>query len=99
MFRVKFKDEQDKQIYSVHCTADDLDLRSHPYFVSLNKLTQPNHSPIIAIDNKELKRFQDTLSLMIPVQNVILIERIEDEKPRISRVTIPSVKKKNSKSV
>ena len=86
MFIVKFKDEEDKQIYTVYCKTDDLDLRGHPYFVSLHSLTQPIHSPIVAFDNKERKRFQDTKALLIPVQNVILIEKIEDEKTRISEV-------------
>ena len=103
MFRVRFKDDTDKQLYTVHCNNEDLDLRSHPYFVSLYRLMQPNHSPIIEIDSKEKQRFHDTQSLMIPVQNVVLIEKIEDEKPRISRVEpaaskkSPSVDSKQSK--
>ena len=84
MFKVKFKDEEDKQVYTVYCRSEDLDLRCHPYFVSLYRLIQPTHSPIIAIDNKEKQRFQETEALLIPVQNVILIEKVDDEKPRVS---------------
>jgi len=97
MFLIKFKDEHDKQVYTVHCKTEDLDLRGHPYFVSVLRLIQPTHSPIIAIDNKEKKRFQHTRSLLIPVQNVILIERIEDEKPRLSKVQLPRPQKKSAK--
>ena len=93
MFRVKFRDETDKQFYTVHCKNEDLDLRSHPYFVSLFRLTQPNHSPIIEIDSKEKQKFHDTQSLMIPVSHIVLIERIEDEKPRVSRVEPAALKK------
>ena len=99
MFRIKFKDEEDKLIYRVHCRTDDLDLRGHPYFVMLHRLIQPNHSPIIDIDNKEKKRFQDTKSLLIPVQNVILIERLEDEKPRVSELNPPKVLTKAKKKL
>lgn len=87
MFRVKFRDDHDKEIYTVFCKTEDLDLRSHPYFVSLNHLMeQEAHSPLIEINNKEKRRFKDTHSLLIPIQNVVLIEKISDEKPRISEV-------------
>ncbi len=90
MYKIKFKDEQDKQIYTVYCRTDDLDLRGHPYFVSITCLIQPNHSPIIAIDSIEKKRFQDTRALLIPVSNVILIEKIDDERPRLAKITTPA---------
>ena len=99
MFKVRFKDEHDKQIYTVHCRSEDLDLRGHPYFISLNRLIQPNHSPIIAIDNKEKQRFEQTRALLIPVQSVILIEKIDDEKPRISKIEPAEAPHKNSKKL
>lgn len=86
MFKIKFRDDEDKQIYTIYCRTDDLNLKGHPYFVSIHRLIEPNHSPIIAIDNKERKRFENTQGLLIPVQNVILIEKIEDEKPRVSEI-------------
>ena len=87
MFRVKFKDDHEKEIYTVYCKTEDLNLAGHPYFVSINRLLDSStHSPILEINNKEKKRFRDTKALMIPIQNVILIETLMDEKPRIMEI-------------
>ncbi|MBI4040782.1 MAG: DUF1820 family protein [Deltaproteobacteria bacterium] len=86
MYRIKYKDQDDKKIYSVHCKNQDLDLHSHPYFVFIHHLTQPNHSPILQIDSTEIQRFKDVKSLRIPVQSIVLIEEIDDEKTRVQEV-------------
>lgn len=88
MFKVKFRDEHDKEIYTVFCKTEDLDLRSHPYFVSINRLMGEVHSPLLELNSKEKRRFKDTHSLLIPIQSVILIEKLDDEKPRIVEVKI-----------
>ncbi len=90
MYKVKFRDESDKEIWTVYCKTGDLDLRAHPYFVSIQKLVDSSvHSPIIEINNKEKRRFRDTRSLLIPIQSIILIEQLDDEKSRIVEVKVP----------
>lgn len=86
MFRVKFKDDYEKEVYTVYCKVENLDLRGHPYFVCLNGLIEPAHSPLIELNSKEKRRFRETKSLMIPIQNVVLIEQLDDEKSRIVEV-------------
>jgi len=90
MFKIKFKDDYEKEVYTVYCQTQDLDLGGHPYFVTVKKLIDSSvHSPIIEINNKEKKRFRDTKSLLIPIQNIVLIEQVADEKSRIVEVKVP----------
>ncbi len=58
----------------------DLDM-THPYFVSLEKLVFPEPSKvIIGPDDDELRReFGEARSIMIPFQNVQLIEMLNEE--------------------
>jgi len=86
MYRIKYKDMDDKKTYQVHCKNEDLDLGHHPYFAFVRKITHPTHSPILQIDNQEIQRFKDTKSLILPVQSIFLIEEIEDEKSRLAGV-------------
>lgn len=90
MYKIKFRDEHEKEVWTVYCKTEDLDLRGHPYFVSVPKLIDSSvHSPIIEINNKEKRRFRDTKALLIPIQNIVLIEQLDDERPRIVEVKAP----------
>lgn len=62
----------------MNCRALDM---THPYFVSLEKLVFPEQSKvIIGPDDDELRReFGEARSVMIPFQNVQLIEMLEEE--------------------
>lgn len=76
-------------VYKIHFTwkekpriikSRELDM-THPYFVSLTDLIFPEASAVIIDPNDdELRReFGDARSIMIPFQNVQLIETLEDD--------------------
>lgn len=75
-FRVHFTWKDKSRI--INCR--DLDM-THPYFVSLDKLIFPERSSvIIGPDDDELRReFGEARTIMIPFQNVQLIETLDDE--------------------
>lgn len=86
-------------IYRIHFTWKDkprsirarsLDM-THPYFVSLKGLILPEPSTVI-IDpaDDELRRdFGEAEHVMIPFQNVSLIEELPDRSPGSSGKVIP----------
>lgn len=70
---------------TLHATGLDM---THPYFVSITGIRFPDASALIIDPNgDDLEReFGRALNLMIPFQNVTLIEELPDEKPRTGNV-------------
>lgn len=67
--------------------AQSLDL-SHPYFVSIKDIRFDYDEGIVVNPHLEntRKRFRDTVSLMIPLQNCALIEQLDGKDPKKARV-------------
>ena len=90
--------------YKVHFTlkdeeyelvAADLDL-SHPYFVSIKEFDLSYEEGLVVNPHLEntKKRFQDTENIMIPFQNVSLIESVpardkKKEAPKVINLADP----------
>ena len=84
-------------IYRIHFTWKDkartircrgLDM-THPYFVSLEELIFPESSSVIIgpHDDEMRREFGDSRTIMIPFQNVSLIETLkEQDEQRTGRV-------------
>ena len=83
MYRVHFKwKEKDIQL-----TAKSLDL-THPYFVSIKNLVFPVGKKLIINPSEDeiRKAFKDSDHLMIPFQSVKLIEELNEETVKKTRV-------------
>lgn len=86
MYRVHF------QIKGVEyeLVAESLDL-SHPYFVSIKHIDFDYAEGMVVNPHMEntRKRFRDTVTLMIPLQNCALIEQIRPiEKHKSGRMVV-----------
>ena len=77
--------------------ASELDM-THPYFVSLRKLIMPEEKVIINPEVEDVRRlFGRTEQLMIPLQNIELIEVFNDDpdSPQSEKLRTFSVIEKN----
>ncbi len=87
MFKVHF---QIKQV-EYELVAESLDL-SHPYFVSIKHIDFDFEEGMVVNPHLEntRKRFRDTETLMIPLQNCSLIEQIRtpQKKAHSARVVV-----------
>lgn len=75
IYRIEFTYR--KKQYSLK--AGELDM-THPYFVSLTKLIMPEEGVIINPEVEDVRRiFGRTEQLMVPLQNIELIEVFSDD--------------------
>ena len=95
MFKVHF---QLKDV-EYQLVAGDLDL-SHPYFVSIKEMDLSYGEGVVLNPHLEntKKRFENVLNIMIPLQNVLLIETVPSRE-KSANATGPRVVNINEEGV
>ena len=88
MFKVHFQLKGE----DYELVAGDLDL-SHPYFVSIKELDLAYEEGFVVNPHLEntKNRFKDTENIMIPLQNVALIETVPNREKKVKEGSGPRV--------
>ncbi len=76
MYKITFK--YDTKIFEIHAKTLDM---THPYFVSIKGLFFEDQSNLVITPNGDeaRKKFGQCKHILIPLQNVNLIEEIDDK--------------------